>query len=99
MLNQLLDYVIKSGSSDLHLSSGNIPTIRIDGTLVPIPGIEKIHNKALFDILDTIMNKNQQETYKKDLEVDFSIEASSNNRFRVNAFTNINSENDCSVFY
>ena len=90
MLDQLLDYVITSGSSDLHLSSGNIPIIRIDGILIPISGIDKIHNKTLLDMLHKIMNDNQKKTYKNDLEVDFAIEGNDNNRFRVNAFNNVN---------
>ncbi|MCP4401036.1 MAG: type IV pilus twitching motility protein PilT [bacterium] len=83
---QLLEFAIKQGASDVHLSSGEPPMFRVHGNMkrlnVPAITAEEAH-KMIFDI----MNDNQQKKYSEELEADFSIELpGGESRFRVNAF-------------
>lgn len=85
ILKKLLFLAIKNNASDLHLSSGCTPSIRIDGELhsldPPIIG----HNE-LNTMIHSIMNDQQRHHYAKHLETDFSF-AFENTRCRVNAYT------------
>ena len=83
---QLLEFAIKQGASDLHLSAGEPPMMRVHGTIkklnVPPLTKELMHN-MLFDI----MNDNQQKMFQEKMESDFSMELPGGaSRFRVNAF-------------
>lgn len=89
-LKQDLEYVLSKalgeGASDLHLSVGRYPTLRIDGSLVPLtkePVITPERGEALADAL---MNPLQKERFAKDLDVDFSYDFREKARFRVNIF-------------
>ncbi len=83
---QLLEFAIKQGASDVHLSSGEPPMFRVHGNMkkLNIPAITKEQaHKMIFDI----MNDNQQKKFTEELEADFSIELPGGaSRFRVNAF-------------
>lgn len=82
---ELLAFAQKNKASDLHLSSGMPPLIRVDGDIkrVSLPMLdEETVRKMIFDI----MNDNQRKTYEERLEVDFSFEIPNIARFRVNAF-------------
>jgi len=89
MLSQLLEHVINTKSSDLHLSSNHVPMVRTDGELEPVPGAAVLGAKELTDILSALMTKGQFATFEKKLEIDFSIKGLNDTRFRVNAFKNI----------
>ncbi len=83
---QLLEFAVKQGASDVHLSAGEPPMFRVHGNMkklnVPPVTDEEAH-KMIFDI----MNDNQQRKFTEDLEADFSIELpGGESRFRVNAF-------------
>jgi len=83
---QLLEFVVKQGASDLHLSAGEPPMMRVHGIMkkLNVPAItrEQSH-QMIFDI----MNDNQQKMFQERLECDFSIELPGGvSRFRVNAF-------------
>ncbi len=82
---ELLAFAQKNNSSDLHLSAGLPPMIRVDGDLrrINMPALE---HKTVIDILYDIMNDKQRKNFEADLETDFSIEIPSVARFRVNAF-------------
>ena len=84
-ITELLAFSVQHKASDLHLSSGVSPMIRVDGDVrrVNIPALEsKDVNSLVYDI----MNDNQRKDYEQNLEVDFSFEVPSLARFRVNAF-------------
>lgn len=82
---ELLAFGVKNNASDLHLSAGLPPLIRVDGDLrrINMPSLE---HKAVLDILYDIMNDKQRKLYEEFLETDFSIEIPNLARFRVNAF-------------
>jgi twitching motility protein PilT len=84
-ITELLAFSVQHQASDLHLSSGVSPMIRVDGDVrrVNIPALEaKDVNNLVYDI----MNDNQRKDYEQNLEVDFSFEVPNLARFRVNAF-------------
>ncbi|MFN7096505.1 MAG: type IV pilus twitching motility protein PilT, partial [Gammaproteobacteria bacterium] len=82
---ELLAFSVKNKSSDLHLSSGLPPMIRVDGDLRKI-NLPPLDSKAVHDLLYEIMTDQQRKTYEEFLEVDFSYEIPNLARFRVNVF-------------
>jgi len=82
---ELLAFSHKNSASDLHISSGLPPMIRVDGDVkrinLPVLDAETVQ-KMIFDI----MNDQQRKSYEENLEVDFSFEIPNVARFRVNAF-------------
>lgn len=85
-IEKLLEHVVKQDSSDLHLTVGVPPMIRIDGKLTPIPNISALTapevEKLIFSIVDDI----QKDILLKDMEVDFSFAFGDVARFRANAY-------------
>lgn len=82
---ELLAFSVKNKSSDLHISAGLPPMIRVDGDLrkINLPALE---HKDVLKITYDIMNDRQRKEYEEFLEVDFSFELEGLARFRVNAF-------------
>jgi twitching motility protein PilT len=82
---QLLTFAVKQGASDLHLSAGIEPMVRVDGDVkrVSLPVLE---HKEVHDMVFDIMNDKQRKLWQEFLEVDFSFEIPGVARFRVNAF-------------
>ncbi|MGJ8692146.1 MAG: type IV pilus twitching motility protein PilT [Thalassotalea sp.] len=84
-ITELLAFSVEHNASDLHLSTGTPPSIRVDGDVrkLNIPAFdEKDVNALVYDI----MNDRQRKEYEQNLEVDFSFEVPNLARFRVNAF-------------
>ncbi|WP_372761040.1 type IV pilus twitching motility protein PilT [Pseudoalteromonas sp.] len=84
-ITELLAFSVQHNASDLHLSAGVSPMIRVDGDVrrINIPALgEKDVNGLVYDI----MNDNQRKDYEQNLEVDFSFDVPNLARFRVNAF-------------
>src|SRR5690554_6255129 len=84
-LQQLLELSVQKGASDLHISSGTPPALRIDGDIQKV-STEKLAQRQVFDMVHGIMNEQQQADFKKKLEADFSINLEGLARFRVNVF-------------
>ncbi len=84
-LQQLLELSVQQGASDLHISSGTPPALRIDGDIQKI-STEKLSQRDVFDMVYSVMNEQRQADFKKHLESDFSISVDGLARFRVNAF-------------
>ena len=82
---QLLTFGVKQGASDLHLSAGVEPMIRVDGDMRRI-NLPIMEHKEVHDMLYDIMNDRQRKDYDEYLETDFSFEIPGVARFRVNAF-------------
>ena len=84
-ITELLAFSAKQGASDLHLSSGLPPMIRVDGDVrrVNLPAME---HKQVHALIYDIMNDKQRKDYEEFLETDFSFEVPGVARFRVNAF-------------
>ena len=84
-IGELLAFSVKNGASDLHLSAGLPPMIRVDGDIrrINVPALE---HKVVHDLVYDIMNDKQRKDYEEFLETDFSFEIPGLARFRVNAF-------------
>ena len=82
---QLLTFGVKQGASDLHLSAGMEPMIRVDGDMRRI-NVPIMEHKEVHDMLYDIMNDKQRKDFDEFLETDFSFEIPGVARFRVNAF-------------
>ncbi|MGH8506668.1 MAG: type IV pilus twitching motility protein PilT [Stenotrophobium sp.] len=82
---QLLTFGVKQGASDLHLSAGVEPMIRVDGDVKRI-NLPPLDHKQVHDMVYDIMNDKQRKAYDEFLETDFSFEIPGLARFRVNAF-------------
>ncbi|MEE8618033.1 MAG: type IV pilus twitching motility protein PilT [Nitrosomonadaceae bacterium] len=82
---ELLSFAVKNKASDLHLSSGMAPMIRVHGEIrrINLPAME---HKDVHEMVYDIMNDAQRKSYEEDLECDFSFDVPNLARFRVNAF-------------
>lgn len=82
---ELLGFTVKNRSSDLHISAGLPPMIRVDGDLrkINVPALE---HQDVLNIIYDIMSDKQRKEYEEHLETDFSFEITNLSRFRVNAF-------------
>ena len=84
-ITQLLAFSVKNKASDLHLSAGLPPMIRVHGDVRRL-NVDPLDHKQVFAMLYDIMNDTQRKIYEENLEVDFSFEIEGLARFRVNAF-------------
>ncbi len=82
---ELLQFAEKSGASDLHLSAGLPPMMRVDGEIRRV-NIDPFDHKEIHALIYDIMNDKQRKDYEEFLETDFSFELPGVARFRVNAF-------------
>ncbi|MBA2592645.1 MAG: type IV pilus twitching motility protein PilT [Pseudomonadota bacterium] len=84
-IGELLAFSVKNGASDLHLSAGLPPMIRVDGDVRRI-NVPPLEHKDVHALVYDIMNDKQRKGYEEFLECDFSFEIPGLARFRVNAF-------------
>ncbi len=84
-ITELLAFSAKQGASDLHLSAGLPPMIRVDGDVRRI-NLPPLDHKQVHGLIYDIMNDKQRKDYEEFLETDFSFEVPGVARFRVNAF-------------
>src|SRR6188768_1721928 len=84
-ITELLAFSAKQGASDLHLSAGLPPMIRVDGDVRRI-NLPPLEHREVHALVYEIMNDKQRKDYEEFLETDFSFEIPKLARFRVNAF-------------
>jgi twitching motility protein PilT len=84
-LHQLLKTMIEKGASDLHITAGSPPQIRIDGSLVPLklPPLSPADTKAL---CYSVLTDQQRSRFEQDNELDLSFTVKNLSRFRANIF-------------
>ncbi|MBK8637237.1 MAG: type IV pilus twitching motility protein PilT [Chromatiaceae bacterium] len=84
-ITELLTFSVKNKSSDLHLSAGLPPMIRVNGDMrrIDLPAMD---HRTVHTLVYEIMNDKQRKDYEEFLETDFSFEIPGLARFRVNAF-------------
>jgi len=82
---ELLAFSVKNKASDLHLSAGMPPVIRVDGDIRRI-NVPSLDHKAVHALVYDIMSDKQRKDYEEFFETDFSFEIPGLARFRVNAF-------------
>ncbi len=84
-ITQLLAFSVKNKASDLHLSAGLPPMIRVHGDVRRI-NVDPLDHKQVHSMVYDIMNDSQRKSYEEVLECDFSFEIQGLARFRVNAY-------------
>ncbi|MDD2948423.1 MAG: type IV pilus twitching motility protein PilT [Rugosibacter sp.] len=84
-ITELLSFVVKNSASDLHLSAGLPPMIRVHGDVRRI-NLPPMEHKEVHSMIYDIMNDGQRKVYEENLECDFSFAVPNLARFRVNAF-------------
>ncbi|RBA23187.1 type IV pilus twitching motility protein PilT [Herminiimonas fonticola] len=84
-ISELLAFSVKNKASDLHLSSGLPPMIRVHGDVRRI-NLPPLEHKDVHGMIYDIMNDGQRKAYEENLEIDFSFAIPGLARFRVNAF-------------
>jgi len=84
-VQRLLRFAIEQGASDLHLSSGDSPMLRISGDLVRVD-LPALSPEEAHQLIFHVMNDVQRRTFQEHQEVDFAYALDENVRFRVNAF-------------
>src|SRR3989338_1558060 len=84
-ITELLTFIVKNKASDLHLSAGLQPMIRVNGDIrrINLPAME---HKDVHAMIYDIMSDGQRKVYEENLECDFSFAVPNLARFRVNAF-------------
>lgn len=85
-LDELLLHVLREGGSDLHLTAGAPPTVRLRGEMVAIDGHADLTAEQLRIALYGVMTERQRKVFEEELELDFAYEVPGHARFRVNVF-------------
>lgn len=85
-LTQLLAFTMQNDASDLHLSAGSPPIIRVNGLLKRVKA-DPLSSDDIRTMLYSVMTEDQRAEYEKNMELDFAIALGEKARFRVNGFT------------
>jgi twitching motility protein PilT len=85
-LHMILSYLLQYGGSDLHLSVGAPPLIRLRGHLMPVPEQPPLTAAAIQRVLYAILTQKQRERFEEHLELDFAYSMPGASRFRVNVY-------------
>ncbi len=85
-LTDLLVHVLESGASDLHVTAGAPPTVRLNGSLHAVDGYPRMTPPVIQRLLYAIVTQKQREKFEEHLELDFSYTVPGRARFRVNMY-------------
>jgi twitching motility protein PilT len=85
-LADMLETLITCGGSDLHLTAGAPPTVRLNGVMRPIEGADRLTPPELQRLIYQIISQKQRERFEEDLELDLAYTLPGRARFRVNVF-------------
>ncbi len=85
-MGELLDIVVKEGGSDLHLSAGMPPIVRVSGALVPLLQQPVLTARELEGMLTDLLPASRLKLFEQNQSVDFSIAHTNQSRFRVNGY-------------
>jgi len=86
VLENLIQIVLKEDASDLHLSEGKSPIIRVSGSLIPIVKHDVITKNDIKGILDELLDESRKIKFLTDKAIDFSYQYKEEARFRINIF-------------
>jgi len=85
-IQELLGRVLEMEASDLHVTAGAPPTLRIHGDLKPLEGYEPLDADAIRRMVYAILSQRQRERFEQERELDFSYSLPGKARFRVNVY-------------
>lgn len=83
-IQHILEICVNNKSSDLHLSAGEHPMIRVDGDLMRLAGEPICTSESIFDLITEMMDDEKIKAFEKTNDYDFSYEIEDLARFRVN---------------
>ena len=83
---EILLAVVKNKASDLHITAGSPPMLRIRGSLVAIDGMPALTPTDTREIVYAILNNSQRQRLETDWQIDFAYSVPGHGRFRVNAY-------------
>jgi len=86
ILDDLLIHVLNCGASDLHLTEGAAPTVRLRGEMEVIDGFAPLTSEQLRSTMYGVMTERQRKVFEEELELDFAYAVPGHARFRVNIF-------------
>jgi len=89
-IDELLDAMLDAGASDLHLSAGQVPRLRIDGDLVPLAEVRAPSSEETRRLLDPIIPERNARQFDETSDTDFAYSPGPRARFRVNLFIDRN---------
>jgi twitching motility protein PilT len=85
-IDELCALVVSEGGSDLHISAGNYPIMRISGSLVQLLQFKKLTPEDTFGMLKSILPENRMGMYLENQAIDFSYAHTPQSRFRINGY-------------
>ena len=85
-IETLLEECVRRKASDIHIQYGLPPILRVDGALVAVPNAAALNEEMIQNLIFATMDEDQQKSYLKDKEFDYSFAFGELARFRVNAF-------------
>ncbi|MFZ3063003.1 MAG: type IV pilus twitching motility protein PilT [Actinomycetota bacterium] len=85
-IEELMDKVVEREASDMHLTSGLPPVLRIDGRLIPLDDYPKLGSEDVKKLIYEILTEGQRVKLERDLELDLSYSLPGKARFRVNVY-------------
>ncbi|MDA0768125.1 MAG: PilT/PilU family type 4a pilus ATPase [Verrucomicrobia bacterium] len=83
-IDSYFQYLIENGGSDVHLSEGQVPKVRVHGSIAAIPGEEVLSGENFKSFLAEICEENSFQQYLESGDLDFAYEMDENSRFRCN---------------
>ena len=86
LLNELVMIVVKEGASDLHLSEGRPPVIRVSGFLVPLVKMPMLSREDMEALLEVFFTPENKQEFEERRETNFAYSHTNKERFRSNAF-------------
>lgn len=88
-IHDLLQFAVEQGASDLHLSTGSVPMIRVHGRMRKL-NLPVLSEDEMMSLVQSVLTQEQWERFEKRKEIDFSEKLADIARFRVNVFMQIN---------
>ena len=85
-LEELLLITAQQGATDLHLSPGHYPTLRVDSRLIMLSNQKILDKETLKELVYALLGQEHKARFLSEKELDFSYELAGKNRFRVNAY-------------
>jgi twitching motility protein PilT len=85
-MEELLRTMVERGGSDLHISAGSAPRVRVDGALAELAGTETLSTEQTKKLVYSVLDSNQIARFEQDWELDMSFGLAGVGRFRVNVF-------------
>jgi len=85
-LDELLEHLVAEGGSDLHLSDGRVPMIRVSGFLIPLVNYKPLSREDTRAYMEHFLRPEDQEMFLKTREIDFSYDFKSKARLRGNCY-------------